>query len=71
VCALTRKNSWRLLNTGRPGVRALHALLRDLDPHHKKLGLKRVPTYTGDYLWLCDKHYHEHVSNIPDADAFR
>ena len=50
----------------RDGVLALHALLRELDPNHAKLGLKRMPTYTGDYLWLCQKHYDAAQPNIPD-----
>ncbi|MBU1740657.1 MAG: hypothetical protein KKC37_03865 [Proteobacteria bacterium] len=50
----------------RDGVLALHSLLRDLDPHHAKLGLKRLPTYTGDYVWLCPKHYEQAQSKIPD-----
>ena len=50
----------------RSGLLALHALLREHDPHHEKLGLKRMPTYTGDYLWLCKKHYQDAQSIIPD-----
>jgi hypothetical protein len=50
----------------RSGVLALHAFLRDVDPHHEKLGLKRIPTYTGDYLWLCEKHYELSQPKIPD-----
>jgi internalin A len=50
----------------RSGVLALHALLRELDPNHAKLGLKRMPTYTGDYLWLCQKHYDAAQPKIPD-----
>ncbi len=50
----------------RSGVLALHGFLREVDPHHEKLGLKRIPTYTGDYLWLCEKHYELSQSKIPD-----
>ena len=50
----------------RSGVLALHALLHKLDPNHENLGLKRVPTYTGDFLWLCDKHYKQMQPKIPD-----
>ena len=50
----------------RSGVLALHALLRELDPHHERLGLTRVETYTGDYLWLCRTHYEQSQSKIPD-----
>ncbi len=50
----------------RSGVLALHALLRELDPNHANLGLKRVPTYTGDFRWLCQKHYAAAQPKIPD-----
>jgi hypothetical protein len=32
----------------------------------EKLGLKRIPTYTGYYLWLCQKHYELSQPKIPD-----
>ncbi|HEU4794878.1 MAG TPA: hypothetical protein VFT02_04560, partial [Pyrinomonadaceae bacterium] len=51
----------------RSGLLALHALLRELDPQHAKLGLHRVPTYTGDFLWLCAKHYNLSQPRIPDS----
>jgi internalin A len=41
----------------RSGLLALHALLKELDPQQAKLGLTRIPTYTGDFLWLCPTHY--------------
>jgi internalin A len=50
----------------RSGVLALHSLLRELDPHHALLGLTRVATYTGEYRWLCRRHYEETLSKIPD-----
>ena len=50
----------------RTGILALHALLREVDPHHKFLGLKRFPTYTGDYLWLCQTHYERIQPKIPE-----
>ncbi len=52
--------------TERSGVLALHSLLRDKDPNHERLGLRRMPTYTGDYLWLCETHYREAQPKIPD-----
>lgn len=51
----------------RAGILALHALLHELDPSQSKLGLYRVSTYTGDYRWLCEKHYDAYQSNIPDT----
>jgi internalin A len=51
----------------RSGLLALHALLRELDPQHTKLGLHRVPTYTGDFLWLCPTHYNLSQPRIPDV----
>jgi len=47
-------------------VLALHALLREKDPNQERLGLRRVPTYTGDYLWLCQTHYEQSQPKIPD-----
>ena len=51
----------------RSGILALHRLLNELDPTQAKLGLHRVPTYTGDYRWLCDDHYNAWQPNIPDV----
>ena len=50
----------------RSGILALHAFLREKDPNHERLGLTRVPTYTGDFRWLCRKHYKEWEPKIPD-----
>ena len=51
----------------RAGLLALHSLLRDLDPQHARLGLRRVPTYTGDFQWLCDTHYQLSQPRIPET----
>ena len=51
----------------RSGLLAMHALLRELDPNHEKLGLTRVPTYTGDFRWLCREHYQEWEPKIPEV----
>ena len=50
----------------RSGVLALHSFLRDKDPTHKNLGLERMPTYTGEYVWLCKEHFELAQSKIPD-----
>ena len=50
----------------RSGILALHSFLREIDPNHEKLGLKRMPTYTGDFVWLCEEHYKKAESKIPD-----
>jgi hypothetical protein len=55
-----------LTEAERSGILALHALLEDLDPFQENLGLKRVPTSTGDYRWLCPHHYELTQSKIPD-----
>jgi internalin A len=55
-----------LTEAERSGILALHAFLREEDPHHQRLGLKRMPTYTGDYLWLCETHYQAAQPIIPD-----
>ena len=54
----------------RSGTLTFHALLRGLDPNHQKLGLHRVATYTGEYRWLCDRHYQEYQPKIPDRIDF-
>lgn len=51
----------------RYGLLALHSLLRTLDPHQERLGLTIVPTYTGEYRWLCQQHYVASQSKIPDS----
>jgi internalin A len=55
-----------LTEVERSGLLAMHALLRELDPNQEKLGLTRVPTYTGDYRWLCRAHYRAWEPKIPD-----
>ena len=55
-----------LSETERSGLLALHAFLRKVDPNHERLGLIRVPTYTGDFLWLCPTHYLQIQPQIPD-----
>ncbi|MCB9113213.1 MAG: leucine-rich repeat domain-containing protein [Anaerolineales bacterium] len=49
------------------GILALHRFLNEVDPTHEKLGLHRVATYTGDYRWLCKRHYDAYQPNIPDV----
>ena len=61
-----REQKGVLSEVERSGVLALHSLLRELDPNHEKLGLWRVPTYTGNYLWLCRRHYEQAQPKIPD-----
>ncbi|HAX71152.1 MAG TPA: hypothetical protein DCY14_16175, partial [Anaerolineae bacterium] len=51
----------------RSGILALHRFLNDVDPTHEKLGLHRVATYTGDFRWLCKRHYDAYQPNIPDV----
>jgi internalin A len=62
----SRERQGVLSEVERSGILALHSLLRELDPNHEKLGLWRVPTYTGNYLWLCKHHYEESQPKIPD-----
>ncbi|MBN8657125.1 MAG: hypothetical protein J0M11_15430 [Anaerolineae bacterium] len=51
----------------RSGILALHRLLNELDPNQENLGLHRVATYTGDFRWLCKRHYDAYQPNIPDV----
>jgi len=53
----------------RSGMLALHRFLNEQDPTQARLGLHRVPTYTGDYRWLCERHYAAWQPKIPDVIA--
>lgn len=71
--SIGRLSNLRKLNFGdnqlaslRSGILALHAFLREEDPNQERLGLHRVATYTGDFLWLCQKHYEDWQPKIPD-----
>lgn len=55
-----------LTEAERSGILALHAKLRELDPHQERLGLRRIPTYTGHYLWLCQVHHERSQPKIPE-----
>jgi GTPase SAR1 family protein len=45
--------------------RQFHAILTKLDPGSKWGGLRRVITETGEYAWLCEKHYHQYEPGLP------
>lgn len=51
----------------RTGILALHSLLREIDLNQEHIGLHRISTYTGDYRWLCQKHYEAWQPKIPDV----
>ena len=51
----------------RSGILALHSFLREVDPNQERIGLYRIPTYTGDFTWVCRKHYDLMQSKIPDV----
>ena len=50
----------------RSGLLALHSFLREIDPNQERIGLYRVPTYTGDFAWICKKHYDLMQPRIPE-----
>ncbi len=56
-----------LSESERSGIRALHSFLQELDPNQERIGLHQIPTYTGDFTWVCKKHYDIMKSNIPDV----
>ena len=56
-----------LTESERSGLLALHSFLRDVDPNQERIGLYRIPTYTGDFTWVCKKHYDLMQSKIPDV----
>ncbi|MEW5941034.1 MAG: hypothetical protein AB1750_15310, partial [Chloroflexota bacterium] len=56
-----------LTEAERSGILALHSFLREVDPNQERIGVYRVPTYTGDFTWVCRKHYDLMQPNIPDV----
>ena len=58
-----------LSESERSGILALPQLIREQDPTHARLGLRRVTTYTGDYRSLCKHHGADWQPNIPDVIA--
>ena len=56
----------RLVTTAEgAGLRALQTLLLQLDKAKGWGGLRRVPTKSGDFLWLCPAHYKEFDPGLP------
>jgi hypothetical protein len=51
------------------GLRALRALLVDLDGHRAFGGLRVVPTATNDLLWVCPVHYPIYIPPRPVLPA--
>jgi hypothetical protein len=52
-----RRENWEVLDLSSKGI-------TELPPEIGQL--KRIPTYTGDYLWLCEKHYELSQPKIPN-----
>ena len=46
-------------------LREFHDLLEAEAKGRRWGGLRRVPTKTGDYLWVCPKHYAEFDPALP------
>ena len=47
------------------GLRVFRSLLYELDPTRKWGGLRRRLTPSGDYVWVCDRHYHLYDPGLP------
>ena len=47
------------------GLRALRALLADVDPASVFGGLRRRQTPSGDFVWICPDHIHEYDPGLP------
>ncbi len=47
------------------GLRALRALLADIDPASTFGGLRRRQTPSGDFVWICPEHIHEYDPGLP------
>jgi len=52
-----RRENWEELDLSNKGI-------TELPPEIGQL--KRIPTYIGDYLWFCQKHYDLSQPKIPD-----
>ena len=55
-----------LTDSERSGLLALHRFLQTVDPDQARIGLRIIPTYTGDFAWVCKKHYEIMKSKIPE-----
>ena len=55
-----------LTESERSGLLALHNFLHDIDPNQERIGLYRIPTYTGNFAWVCKKHYDLMQPKIPE-----
>ena len=51
-------------------LRAIHDVLRELEPKkgRKWGGLERIPTRSGEYIWLCEEHAREYDPGLPILD---
>jgi hypothetical protein len=50
------------------GLRALRTFLMAEDPVQSFGGLRRVPSPSGDFLWICPEHYREYDRGLPVVD---
>ncbi len=46
-------------------LREFHDLIEDQIKGRHWGGLRRVPTDSGDFLWLCPDHYKDFVPELP------
>lgn len=47
------------------GLRALRALLFEVDPPLRFGGLRRVLTASGDFIWVCSQHHQQYDPGLP------
>lgn len=47
------------------GLRVFRSLLLELDPVKAWGGLRRRLTSAGDYMWICEHHYHLYDPGLP------
>ena len=53
------------------GLRAFRKTLFELDPYQRFGGLRRVQGASGDFLWVCNRHYREYDPGLPILPAKR
>jgi hypothetical protein len=51
------------------GLRALRAALLDVDPFQSFGGLRRRQAATGDWVWICPRHYSKYDPGLPVLPA--
>ena len=66
---IASEESGRMTRAEGAGLRAFRSLLFDLDPTQAWGGLRRKLTPSGDYVWVCERHYQLYDPGLPVLPA--